>query len=102
MRMRNWRQDMPSVEAYWIGQVLFDVHHKPGHLERYKQDPAGYLRNIPLSEKSKLMIRENRIGEMYLAGANPYLLRAHCLGIGIPEPEFLASLRAVSKEAGYG
>jgi protocatechuate 4,5-dioxygenase alpha chain len=31
---------------------------------------------------------------MYLAGVNPYLLRAHCLGVRIAEPEFLAGLRA--------
>lgn len=100
--MRNWRQDMPSVEAYWIGQVLYDVHHKAGHLERYKADPLQYMAEIPLSGVSKEMIRDNKIGQLYLAGANPYLLRAHCLGLAIPEATFLSSLRAVGKEAGYG
>jgi hypothetical protein len=99
--MRNWRQDMPSVEAYWIGRVLYDVHHKSGHLERYKKDPMEYMATIPLTETSKGMIRDNLVGQLFLAGANPYLLRAHCLGLGIPEPVFLSSLRAVAKEAGY-
>ncbi len=100
--MRNWRQDMPSVEAYWIGQILYDVHHTKGHLERYKADPLQYMADVPLSDASKSLIRENQIGQLFLAGANPYLLRAHCLGLGIPEAEFLSSLRAVAKEAGYG
>jgi Aromatic-ring-opening dioxygenase LigAB, LigA subunit len=100
--MRNWRQDMPSVEAYWIGRVLYDVHHKPGHLERYKADPMEYMAGLPLSEHSKTLVRENRIGELYLAGANPYLIRAHSLGVGVPEPEFLRSLRAVAEEAERG
>jgi Aromatic-ring-opening dioxygenase LigAB, LigA subunit len=100
--MRNWQQDMPTVEAYWIGRVLYDVHHKQGHLERYKKDPMEYMADLPLSERSKTLLHENRVGELYLAGANPYLLRAHCLGVGIPEPEFLNSLRAVAKEAGHG
>jgi hypothetical protein len=100
--MRNWRQDMPTLEAYWIGRVLYDVHHKSGHLERYKKDPNQYMTDIPLTEKSKAMIRDNAVGELFMAGANPYLLRAHCLGIGIPELQFLSSLRAVAKEAGYG
>jgi hypothetical protein len=100
--MRNWRQDMPTPDVYWIGQILFDVHHKAGHLDRYKQDPMGYMADIPISAELKAMIRDNRIGELYLVGANPYLLRAHCLGVGMPEAEYLASLRAVRQEAGYG
>ena len=100
--MRNWQQDMPTVEAYWIGRVLYDVHHKAGHLERYKADPRHYMAAMPLSEQSKTLLLENRVGELYLAGANPYLLRAHCLGIGISEPEFLRSLRAVAREAAGG
>jgi len=100
--MRNWRQEIPSVEAYWIGRVLYDVHHKPGHLARYKGDPDAYMAEIPLASTAKAMIRDNRIGDLYLAGANPYLLRAHCLGLEISETVFVGSLRAISKEAGYG
>lgn len=99
---RNWRQDMPSVHAYWIDRVLFDVHHVAGHLERYKQSPDAYMAAIPLPDSLKAIIRDNQIGQMFLAGANPYLLRAHCLGLHISEVEFLTSLRAVAKEAGYG
>jgi hypothetical protein len=99
---RNWRQDMPSIQAYWIDRVLFDVHHVPGHLERYIEDPNVYMQSIPLPDTLKATIRDNEIGQMFLAGANPYLLRAHCLGLHISEADFLASLAAVAKEAGYG
>lgn len=99
---RNWRLQMPTIEAYWMDKVLFDVHHLPGHLARYKDDPDAYMSTIPLSPTLKAMIRDNQIGPMFLAGANPYLLRAHCLGLHISEAEFVASLRAVAKEAGYG
>jgi Aromatic-ring-opening dioxygenase LigAB, LigA subunit len=99
---RNWRQDMPSVTAYWIDRVLFDVHHLPGHLERYRESPDAYMAENPLPPELKALIRDNQIGQMFLAGANPYLLRAHCLGLHISEADFLASLRAISKEAGYG
>ena len=99
---RNWRQDMPSLQAYWMDRVLFDVHHAPGHLPRYCENPDAYMASIPLAAELKAAIRDNQIGQMYLAGANPYLLRAHCLGLRIPEAEFLASLRAVAQEAGYG
>lgn len=102
MRAHNWQLDMPSTQAYWIDRVLYDIHHKEGHLARYTTDPAAYLAPIPLSEPIKSLIRDDAIGELYLAGANPYLLRAHCLGLHIPETQFLASLRAVAGEARHG
>lgn len=103
---RNWRQDMPTPQAYWMNRILFDVHHQASHLERYKADPDAYMRDTPLAPELKAAIRDNDIGAMYLAGVNPYLLRAHCLGLQIPEKTFLESLRAVAdpsnKEATHG
>ena len=98
----NWQQTMPTPEAYWIDRVLFDVHHKPDDLERYKRRPDDYLASIPLGADMKAAIRDNLIGKLYLAGANPYLLRAHCLGLHIPEAEFLSSLRAIAQEVNHG
>jgi hypothetical protein len=34
-----------------------------------------------MPETLRAAVRDNDIGAMYLAGANPYLLRAHCLGL---------------------
>jgi protocatechuate 4,5-dioxygenase alpha chain len=99
---RNWRQDMPTPQAYWMNRVLFDVHHQSSHLERYKASPDEYMKDIPLDANLKSAIRDNAIGEMYLAGVNPYLLRAHCLGLRIPEHTFLESLRAVGGEPEQG
>lgn len=99
---KNWQQDMPSTQAYWIGRVLFDIHHKPDDLARYLADSEGYLSSFPLNQKMLRAIRDNDIGEMYLAGVNPYLLRAHCIGLKIPEPVFVSSLAAVAGEARNG
>lgn len=96
---RNWRQDIPTPDAYWMDKVLFDVHHRADDLARYRAGPDEYMKDIPLPDALKAAIRDNDIGAMYLAGVNPYLLRAHCLGLHIPEPTFLASLRAIAAEA---
>ncbi|WP_431286454.1 subunit of meta cleavage enzyme [Roseateles chitinivorans] len=83
--------------------MLYDVHHDAGQLASYRTDAAAYLSAVPLDDALRTAIRTNDIGAMYLAGANPYLLRAHCLGLHIPEPAFLASLRAVgAKESAHG
>lgn len=102
---RNWRYDMPTPDAYWMNRVLFDVHHVASHLDRYKASPDDYMADIPLPGPLKAAIRDNDIGAMFLAGVNPYLLRAHCLGLRIPEQVFVQSLRDVAlqwKEAAHG
>ncbi|HZG18878.1 MAG TPA: subunit of meta cleavage enzyme [Herbaspirillum sp.] len=92
----NWVEQIPSQSAYWMNKVLFEVHHNDGHLKRYLDSPDAYLSTVPMPEHLRVAVRDNDIGAMYLAGANPYLLRAHCLGLRIPEPDFVASLRAVA------
>ena len=100
MAQRNWRQDMPTTEAYWMNRVLFDVHHQGDHLARYKQSPDDYMAAIPLPPALKAAIRDNDIAAMYLAGVNPYLLRAHCLGLQISEKVFVESLHALADRQG--
>lgn len=102
MTPRNWRLDMPTADAYWMDKVLYEVHHLASHLARYRADPDEYMRDVPLPAPMKAAIRDNDIGAMYLAGVNPYLLRAHCLGLGIPEPVFLQSLRRVATPPAEG
>ncbi len=97
---RNWQQDMPTADAYWMNRILYDVHHQASHLESYKASPDSYMAGMPLPDALKAAIRDNDIGAMYLAGVNPYLLRAHCLGLQISEMVFVDSLRAVSSGAG--
>ena len=63
-------------------------------------DIAAWLRGLGL-ERYEQAFRDNDIGAMYLAGVNPYLLRAHCLGLHIPEADFLRSLRDAG-EASHG
>jgi protocatechuate 4,5-dioxygenase alpha chain len=43
-------------------------------------------------------ISGNDVAGLYEAGVNPYLLRAHCIGVRIPEDDSLAALRTLMKE----
>lgn len=99
MTQSNWRQIMPTAEAYWMNRVLYDIHHVDSHLQRYKANPDAYMAEVPLAAPMKAAIRDSDIGAMYLAGVNPLLLRAHCLGLQISEATFVASLRAVGQDS---
>ena len=98
----NWVQTIPTQSAYWMNKVLFEVHHNDGHLKRYLASPDEYLSGVPMADNLRAAVRDNDIGGMYLAGANPYLLRAHCLGLRISEQDFLASLKAVAGGKQHG
>jgi hypothetical protein len=100
--MSNWQQLMPTSEAYWLNKVLFELHHKPDDLARYRRDPAPYLDAFDLTDRARRAIVENDVASLYLCGVNPYLLRAHCIGMGIPEAVSVGALKALAKEPGHG
>ena len=93
--MSNWVEKTPTTQSYALNKVLFDLHHKPDHLVRYKADAQAYLGGSGLSQVDKQAMLDNDVAQLYLSGANPYLLRAHCIGIGIPEKQSVGALKAL-------
>ena len=99
----NWVEWVPSDQAYRINRILFDVQHDRAEEDRYFADPCAYMRSHPgLDAASVDALSHNDIGKLYLLGANPYLLRAYCLQLRVPEAEYLAALRNAGKEIGHG
>ncbi|SFZ84646.1 protocatechuate 4,5-dioxygenase, alpha chain [Devosia enhydra] len=99
--MANWQEAMPSTRAYLMDKVLYQLHHNADHLEAYKADPDAYLARFDLPEDLARTIKENDVARMYLSGVNPYLLRAHCIGVRIPEDVSLAALRSLLDSKDY-
>lgn len=96
--MSNWRLMMPTTEAYLLDKVLYELHHKPDDLAAYNEDKAAYLARFNLSPDMAGKISGNDVAGLYEAGVNPYLLRAHCIGVRIPEDVSLAALRSLMKD----
>jgi protocatechuate 4,5-dioxygenase alpha chain len=95
--MSNWVQSTPTPEAYALNKVLFELHHRPDDLAAYLQDADAYLDRYPLTERARVALRSNDVAALYLAGVNPYLLRAHCIGMKIPEAVSVGALKALQK-----
>jgi cytochrome P450 len=93
---KNWQQGMPDAVAYAIDRILFDVQHKRPDFERFVADRDAYMAPFSLPTAIRQALKDNDFGVLYLAGANPYLLRAHCLALKVPEDVFLSSLRAIT------
>lgn len=96
--MSNWRLMMPTTEAYLLDKVLYELHHKPDDLAAYNADQDAYLARFKLTPDMAAKISGNDVAGLYEAGVNPYLLRAHCIGVRIPEDVSLAALRSLMKE----
>ena len=96
--MSNWRLSMPTTEAYLLNKVLYRLHHNADDLAAYTKDKSEYLSRFRLSPELAKMISQNDVAALYEAGVNPYLLRAHCIGVRIPEDVSLAALRSLMKE----
>jgi len=94
----NWRLMMPTTEAYLLDKVLYRLHHNPDDLAAYNNDKAAYLARFRLTPEMAAKISNNDVAGLYEAGVNPYLLRAHCIGVRIPEDVSLAALRSRMKE----
>lgn len=100
---RNWVELVPSAEAHRINRVLYRVQHDRAEEARYFADPAAYLADYPeMADETIKAFAATDIGKLYRLGANPYLLRAYCLQLRVPEPDYLAALRAVSWEPTNG
>jgi protocatechuate 4,5-dioxygenase alpha chain len=101
MSARNWVQDIPSEEAYAINRILYRVQHDRAEETRFFDNPARYIADAPLSDAACAALDTTDVGQLYLLGANPYLLRAYCLQLRMPEAEYLGALRAVG-DANHG
>lgn len=102
MNARNWVHDIPTQEAYRIGRLLYDIQHDRAEEQRFFADPGAYFATADLSDEARRALVDTDIGKLYLLGANPYLLRAYCLQLRVPEDTYLAALRAVGEDMPNG
>ena len=91
---------MPSATSYLVSKILYRLHHRAEDLAAFRADRMAYLARYPLSEKLRDAIRDDDVAALYRSGTNPYLLRAHCIGVGIPENVSLAALRSAEETHG--
>lgn len=93
----NWVHPLPTPEAFQIDRVLYDVQHDRAEEARFFADPTAYIADIGLSDRARAALADTDVGALYRLGANPYLLRAYCLQLRMPEAEYLAALRQVTE-----
>ena len=99
MSARNWVQAIPSQEAYAIDRILHRVQHDGEEERRFFAYPSAYIAGAGLSDEARAALTQTDVGRLYRLGANPYLLRAYCLQLRMPEDAYLAALRSAGDTA---
>lgn len=97
MSVNNWVQTTPTQEAYNLDKILYRVQHDRDEEARFFADPQSYIAAVELSDEARAALTSTDVGQLYLLGVNPYLLRAYCLQLRMPESEYLAALRAIAE-----
>ena len=101
--INNWLQKIPTGEAYQINRILYRIQHDREEEKRYVANPDAYIaRYTELTPVAAKALESTDIARLYLLGANPYLLRAYCLQLRIPEHDYLAALKAAGEELEHG
>ncbi len=93
---------------YSLSKLFYDLHNDPKLAAEYRADMTGFLDRYGISPKMRAAVMADDVGAI-APHVNAYLLRFYFQVRGMPQPEFMARLSALSdqskqpqKEAAHG
>ena len=93
---------------YSLSKLFYDLHNDPKLAAEYRADMTGFLDRYGISPEMRKAIMADDVGAI-APHVNAYLLRFYFQVRGMPQPEFMARLSALSdkskqphKEAAHG
>ena len=92
---------------YPLSKLFYDLHNDPKLAAEYRADMTGFLDRYGVSPEMRKAVMADDVGAI-APHVNAYLLRFYFQVRGMPQPEFMARLNALSdgkqpqKEAAHG
>lgn len=81
-----------TLRDYWLNRFFYQMQ-QPDLRQRYIADPEAVMSEYRLSDAAKAAVRDQDVA--YLSPrTNPYLLRYYFGYMGVPDPVFIAKVRA--------
>jgi hypothetical protein len=80
---------------YSLSKLFYDLHNDPKLAARYRADMTGFLDRYGISPEMRKAIMADDVGAI-APHVNAYLLRFYFQVRGMPQPEFMARLSALS------
>lgn len=67
------------MSLYQLQKLLYHVNRDPAQRERYRQDPAAFLKGYELTEQEAAAVSQVDVRALYTLGVHPLLLRPFSL-----------------------
>jgi hypothetical protein len=80
---------------YWLSKLFFDLQHDPKLAADYRADMAAVIDRYGIAPAIRQALLDDDVGKIAPL-VNAYLLRFYFQTRGMPEPEFIAKLRALN------
>jgi hypothetical protein len=90
------------MSVFAINEICYRAVHDPPFREAMLADPVGTLQTLDLTDDERRALLECNIGQLYLWGANTYML-GHLMRynlFGVTREKYSASIWAAARAAG--
>ena len=82
------------MSAYALQKMIRDINRDPELRERYFSDAGQVLAGYALSDAERRAVLARDFGALYRLGVHGLLLRPFSILHQVPEPDYLAAIRA--------
>jgi hypothetical protein len=68
-----------KMSLYQLQKLIYHVNRDPSHRERYREDPAGFVKSYELSPEEERAVVRVDVRKLYTLGVHILLLRPFTL-----------------------
>jgi hypothetical protein len=88
-----------AMTDYWVSKLFFDLHHDPELAGEYRANMSAVIDRYQIKPDIRKALLDDDVCRLAPL-VNAYLLRFYFQVRGMPEPEFIAKLRAMNPSSG--
>ncbi|HXF76674.1 MAG TPA: aromatic ring-opening dioxygenase subunit LigA [Methylomirabilota bacterium] len=83
------------MSLYQLQKLLYDVNRDPARCERYRQDPAAFVKHYDLTEAEAKALLQLDVRALYQMGVHSLLLRPFTLMHKISHEDYAKALKGL-------
>ena len=80
------------MSLYQLQKLIYHVNRDPFHRERYRQDPAAFIRDYELTEEERSAAVSVDVRKLYTLGVHSLLLRPFTLLHKVSNEDYVKAL----------
>jgi len=83
------------MSLYQLQKLIYHVHRDPAQRERYRRDPAAFIKNYDLTEAEARAALEVDVRALYQMGVHALLLRPFSLLHKVSNEDYAKALKGL-------